>query len=424
MFSIVYHRKALKDPQELSRLFRRYLADELSEDEAKELLGRLSAEERESLFLQMIEDSLDNDVESEIRDRPEIREVLSEARKKIDEGIGGTQSVQAGAIRRFRLWGLRVAAVLLCVFTATFFFFRLNRANEDQPLVVTKSTDIRPGGNKAVLTLADGSKISLTDAGRGTLATQQGVSVIKSADGQIIYKVQNGRTYAGSGSDNEPSSFNTIATPRGGQYSVVLPDGSKIWLNASSSISYPVRFNVAERKVVLHGEAYFEVAHLNRQEKGGGKVPFSVITGGQKVEVLGTHFNINGYADEPRVKTTLLEGKVRVSGDGGKPVILLPGQQSQTSRGRQDIRVVNADLKADVAWKNNQFFFEDESIHAIMRQISRWYDVDVVYKDELRGKTVWGSVPRYSNISRVLSVLELTGNVHFKIEGRQVIVMK
>lgn len=415
----IIKKQVLKDSQELTRLFKRYLADECSEDEKRLLFESLSAEEFRSLYLQLIEENLELNADETLQNQPHVREILQEARKKIAETIGEPPSTPAQIPGRFWHWSIPAAAVILCACAITFYFFRAEKVSERIPEVYTAAPDIGPGGNKAILTLADGSKISLTDAGKGTLAREQGVSVTKSADGQITYNIEQ----AGNAADNAQDAFNTIATPRGGQYNVVLPDGTRIWLNAASSITYPVKFGKEQRRVVLHGEAYFEVAR-QQGEGRSGRIPFIVATADQEVEVLGTHFNINGYTDEPMVKTTLLEGKVRVSQKSGGNAILAPGQQSRTSRDRNNVQVVNADLKAEMAWKSNQFFFEDEPIESIMRQIARWYDVEVIYKDDLKNKTVWGSMTRFSNISKVLNIIEQTGNVHFKIEGRQVMVMK
>lgn len=413
----------MEDIQELKRLFRKYLANECSEEEVNRLLPHLRSVEKNHLFEEIIGENLTEDIEDGFADQPHIRAVLDDARKKIVLRIGETEDAGEAGVRS--LWPRIIsvaAAVILCICAAAFIFNYTPRKENTVSKAVP--ADIAPGGNKAVLTLADGSKISLTDATNGTLAKQSGISVTKTADGQITYVIAADQAASDGTASTPEAAMNTISTPKGGQYNVVLPDGSKIWLNAASSVRYPVKFNPAERRVVLSGEAYFEVNPARSLIPGQARVPFIVETGDQEVEVLGTHFNINGYTDEPLVKTTLLEGKVRVRKNGTTGTILSPGQQAQASARQSNIRVVTADIKAEMAWKHNQFFFEDEPIETIMRQISRWYDVDIVYKDDLKGKTVWGSVTRFSNISKVLNILELTGNVHFKIEGRQVIVMK
>lgn len=273
--------------------------------------------------------------------------------------------------------------------------------------------DVGPGGNKAVLVLANGKKISLTDAKNGELAAQSGIKITKIADGQLVYEVTEV-----TGSTDHPV-YNTIETPRGGQYQVRLPDGTKVWLNAASSLKYPASFkSLKERKVELSGEAYFEVAHDKN-------IPFRVMTGKQEVEVLGTHFNINGYAEEGVVQTTLLEGSVKVlarsAAYSGHMEILKPGQQS--TLGQHEFKVAQADTETIMAWKNGDFIFKNEDFKTAMRKVARWYDVDVIY--ELTAPVTiqpGGWISRKNNISAVLEMIESTGKVQFKIKGRSVIV--
>lgn len=314
------------------------------------------------------------------------------------------------------LWRRIFVAACLFIAAAIGLLFYLNSTHKvTQPLAAV-AEDILPGGNKAVLTLSNGKKISLTDVGKGELAKQSGIRISKTRDGQLVYQVSTSDLPVGSAEVE----YNTVETPRGGQYQIDLPDGTKVWLNAASHLKFPLSFaNLTERRIELTGEAYFEV------EKDAGK-PFVVSTEKQSVHVLGTHFNVNAYGDDPIVKTTLLEGSVRVQHEGvpGDYRILVPGQQSQISLAATPIQVVKVDPLIETAWKNGKFSFENEPIENIMRQISRWYDVDVVYQDNVAGKTVWGSINRYSNVSKVLSVVERTGKIHFKVKGRRVIVSK
>ncbi|HEY0176147.1 MAG TPA: FecR domain-containing protein, partial [Pedobacter sp.] len=267
-----------------------------------------------------------------------------------------------------------------------------------------------PGGNKAVLTLADGSKISLTDAVNGALAEQAGITVNKTKDGQLIYTVSKIRP----GTDS--AAYNTIETPKGGQYQVILPDGTSVWLNAASSLRYPAFFTGNERKVQLEGEAYFEVAK-------NPAMPFRIVSKGQVAEVLGTHFNINSYQDEPGIKTTLLEGSVRVLNSRSHTAVLLkPGQQSNTAiDGTTTLRNVNPEQY--VAWKSGKFIFADANIESIMRQVSRWYNVEIEYKGDISKEKFGGRASRFTNVSELLEILELTDQVHFDIHGRRIIVM-
>ncbi|WP_316835412.1 FecR family protein [Pedobacter nutrimenti] len=319
-----------------------------------------------------------------------------------------------------RLWPrfAAVASIVLCITAAIFFYVKPHGPNQGQKTVVVQN-DIEPGGNKAYLTLSNGKRLSLSDATTGTLAQEAGVQISKTSDGRLVYLVEN----RSKGQDGE-GKLNTIETPKGGQYQVRLPDGSKVWLNAASKLSYPVSFASAGiRRVELTGEAYFEVS----KDK---KHPFIVKSLGQEVEVLGTHFNITSYTDDTSIKTTLLEGSVRVSlpGPGTKTgdlsqhsqVVLKPGEQSVLD---DHLKIVQADVEEVMAWKNQRFTFNSQPLESIMRQISRWYDVDIVYKGGISRREFTGTVSRYANVSQVLKMLELTNLVHFKIEERRIIVM-
>lgn len=309
-----------------------------------------------------------------------------------------------------RLWpGIAVAATVLIALSIGFYFYTNTRDKDLKTLIEVKlGMDVEPGGNKATLTLADGSQISLTDAGNGELAKQSGVKITKNADGQLVYSiVESGLKELG---------YNTISTPRGGVYQVNLPDGTRVWLNAASSIKFPTTFaHLSQRKVELQGEAYFEVAKNK-------KLPFIVHTEEQQVEVLGTHFNINSYDDESEVKTTLLEGSVKVS--AGNVMFLKPGQQATLSdHSAGKIKIGPADIDQVMAWKNGFFHFEKENLHSVLRQISRWYDIDLVYKANRLDDEFMGDIPRNVKLSEVLKILEFEGT-HFKIEGRKLIVTK
>lgn len=401
----------MKNQEEINILFKKYLAKQCSAAEEQEFLELLYAEEQEPYFKELIEAELRQEPEPGFKDRPAIQEELDQVRARVirqtDTGIMKSRSFGLGS------W-LKIAAVfLLCSGTALFFYLQKINAQAQLSAIV-------PGGNKAVLTLADGSRIILDQAANGSLARQAGIQVSKTNDGQLIYSVM--EQHVGDGKTNALTDLtNTISTPKGGQYQVNLPDGTKVWLNAASELKFPLSFaKLKERRVELHGEAYFEV------EKDASK-PFIVKSEQQTVQVLGTHFNINSYADEKETKTTLLEGSVKVNPIGGNDadqVVLKPGLQAQVFSGVKQVNVLRVDPQAAVSWKNGQFFFEDEPIENIMMQVARWYDVEIVYQDDLSGKTVWGSVTRYASVSKVLSIVELTGGIHFKVEGRRITVLK
>lgn len=299
------------------------------------------------------------------------------------------------------------ASILVAIFAGLYFYSGTGNTLNPLTAVSTKH-DAAPGGNKATLTLSDGSQISLTDAGNGQLAEQAGVRITKNADGQLVYSVVP--------SDAKELAYNTISTPRGGVYQVNLPDGTSVWLNAASSIKFPTTFaHLSQRKVELRGEAYFEVA----KDK---KLPFIVSTSQQQVEVLGTHFNINSYEDEEEVKTTLLEGSVKVS--AGNVMFLKPGQQASSPvRSAGKVKVSPANIEQAMAWKNGFFHFEKESLHSVLRQLARWYDVEVVYQVDRPDDEFVGDIPRGVKLSEVLKILEFEGT-HFRIEGRKLFVIK
>lgn len=273
--------------------------------------------------------------------------------------------------------------------------------------------DIEAGEDKAILILGDGTKIVLDDAQNGILANQGGNSILKAAEGELIYSFTE-ESVKPVDKSAELVIYNTIETPKGGKFQVRLPDGSKVWLNAASSLRFPTSFSGTKRQVELKGEAYFEVAHDDSKL-------FEVNTRNQIVQVLGTHFNINAYADEPTVNTTLLEGSVRVS-DVRTNIsqLLKPGEQSQLAERIEIVSVKNT--SEAVAWKEGYFQFNEADIETVMRQIERWYDVTVKYEGEIPLYRFGGEIERSLSLLQVLKILEKT-KVHFRLEGREVIVM-
>lgn len=275
------------------------------------------------------------------------------------------------------------------------------------------ASNVVPGGKKAILILADGKKISLNDAANGDLIKQAGISISKTADGQLVYNVEKARHITDS------TKMNTISTPNGGEWQIRLPDGSTVWLNAASSLEYPLNIGVAKNRTVkLTGEAYFEVAK-------DAAHPFIVETEKQKLEVLGTHFNVNSYTDEQMTRTTLLEGSVRVSivKNLSASQILKPGEQSVLSNNGIKVNTVNTD--ESIAWKNGYFKFDNEKQESIMRKISRWYNVQVEYADpEAKEVVYYGTMSRFEKISQVLQKFEQTGEVRFDLKDNKLIVYK
>jgi len=265
--------------------------------------------------------------------------------------------------------------------------------------------DVLPGGDKATLTLADGSTVVLDEAQNGTLAEQGSSKVIK-VGGKLMYDPTN--------KNSKEIVYNTISTPNGGQYQLELPDGSLVWLNATSSIHFPTSFVGKERRIEITGEAYFEIAKNH-------DMPFVVSVNGAEVQVLGTHFNVNAYNDEDNVKTTLLEGSVKIV-QGANIDMLKPGQQSQLATDGEIKVVSNVDVDGVVAWKNGMFDFENAGIETVMRQLSRWYDVEIEYKGKTDDLFI-AEMRRNIKLSDALKALELTGKVKFEIQGKKIIVM-
>ncbi len=315
-----------------------------------------------------------------------------------------------------RLWyQLGIAASILILITTGLYFYK-NRTVDDNiaaKVVEPKEAIITPGDDKAILTLSDGTKIILEDAKNGILANQAGVSIQKTSDGELLYSFSNSANTV-SPETKENVIYNKIETPIGGKYQVNLPDGSKVWLNSSSSLRFSALFNGHTREVELSGEAYFDVS------KNKGK-PFRVITKDQIVEVLGTQFNINSYSDEGPIKTTLIEGSVKIIYKD-KVVLLSPGQQFQPKE--LVSAVVEADTEEVVAWKDGYFVFKNEDIKSIMRKLSRWYNVEVSYSGNIPEVGFGGNISKSKDISEVLDVLQLTNAIHFKVEGRRITVMR
>jgi transmembrane sensor len=309
---------------------------------------------------------------------------------------------QQSSPKHGKLWPYIAAAASVVLVAGLGLYFY--KAPSSDPIKAPQqySNDVPAGSNKAYLTLADGKKILLTNATNGMLAEEGGVKITKTADGQLVYTIADeGKKSTGK--------YNRIETPIGGQYELQLPDGTRVWLNAASSLKYPASFyDQKQRSVELTGEAYFEVAKDKTK-------PFVVKSKGQEVEVLGTHFDVNAYPDEQSIKTTLIEGSVKLNGQ----LTLKPGQQSVLSDGKFNVKEVNAIDAAD--WKNGEFVFTNEALTSILKKVSRWYGVEIVYTNELvKVPTFSGSVSRSENISSVLNMLEETSNVRFAIIGKQI----
>ncbi len=315
-------------------------------------------------------------------------------------------------VQKHRYRWMAAAASLLLLLTAGWWFLAGNqRPQKTASISQNNTTVILPGSNKAILTLPNGSAITLDSANNGALTRQGAIQVINQ-DGRLNYTHL--PTYNNA---TATALYHTLSTPRGGQYMLVLEDGTRVWLNAASSIRYPAEFGDSARNISVTGEAYFEVAHRVRN---GKKIPFIVTTGNMQVEVLGTHFNINAYTDEQSINTTLLEGKVQVH-SRYKAVILEPGQQARLEPTGNLNVVNNVNTEEVIAWKTGYFQFNRASISAVMRQVARWYDVDVTYEGNIPNRQFGGKISRNSSITEVLKILELS-KVHFRTEGKKIII--
>ena len=311
-----------------------------------------------------------------------------------------------------RIWPRVAVAASIAVMLGTGIFY-FTKTKEQIPQVAEKPQEIAPGGNRGILTLSNGKQIVLADISAKDTIAKEGeedeVTIKMGANGVITYII-NPKADA---SKADANLFNTLSTPTGGQYNIVLADGTKVYLNAVSSIKYPTQFNGDQRIVELDGEAYFEVAKNKNK-------PFIVKSGDQDIEVLGTHFNVHAYDNESVVKTTLLEGSVAVNYKNQK-AILKPGQQSNVSEKFNKITIKQVDTEAAIAWKNGRFKFDNADLKTVMKQLERWYGIKVEYRGDVSDVRFNGGTFMNKNLSEVLKVLELS-NIKFKVEGKTIIV--
>ncbi|MBO9591895.1 MAG: FecR domain-containing protein [Niabella sp.] len=372
----------------------------------KVLAGKASEEER--LFLEEYYNVFEKQagIEQEL-----TGEELKSLQQSVLERIHRRMNVY-GMRRRpvFRYWRqLGVAASFLLVAGVALWFVFRKQPHAGVAQQGPVATDVLPGGNKATLTLEDGSTIVLDEMKKDSLVQQGSMQVSKSADGLLIYSV------AGHSSSAEAVIYNTVTTPRGGQYQVALPDGTRVWLNAASSIRFPTRFTKDQRQVSITGEVYFEVAHKPAQ-------PFVVTTGATTVQVLGTHFNIKAYPDEDVMKTTLAEGSVKIV-HAGKTAVLKPREQLQAGGALFKV-VQQVDVDAELAWKNGLFYFKNDDIEAVMKQVQRWYNVDVQYNGAIPAKQFTGTIPRSVTLSELMEMLSFYDDMKCVIKGNTIIIQR
>lgn len=395
------------DQQRLGYLFSQYQENQLSKEEQREWIDVLADPMQKNAI---------NELAKGIFERDDLLgfQIDEEKARHILTAILNYPQLhkQKGIV----LWKRVTTAAAILIVTAAGLLYlsgymRTTVGMED----VAALNDIVPGKQGATLTLANGKKIRLSNALNGTLAKEEGISVKKTADGQLIYVIEAAPTKAQTDvvGKSPLATYNTLSTANGETYKVSLPDGSLVVLNARSSLTYSASLiERGKRQVKLSGEAYFEIS----KDKAH---PFVVRTNNQEVEVLGTHFNINSYDDEGVEKTTLLEGSIKMTASGVDQ-LLKPGQQGKLERNKIHVSDVDTDLA--VAWKNNEFTFESESITTVMKMVERWYNVEVVYIGDKTTEKFSGRVSRFDNASKLLKIVESTGYVHFKIEGRKIYV--
>jgi transmembrane sensor len=391
----------------ISELIQKKLQGQISATQEAELENWLSEHPDKRLLIKQLQD------ESWISQGLEKFKSydLVRSRKALESSLGEKTNLHIPQIPQLHFWKkswVRIAAsIMILLGTTTYFVYRHRPGIAGVIAIQHVKNDVAPGGNKAILTLSNGSKIVLDSAQNGNLAIQGNAKILKIESGKLSYTALNIVIPA-------EVVLNTLTTPRGGQYELTLPDGTRVWLNAASSITYPSAFADKERKVFITGEVYFEVAH-------NAAKPFNVRAGNEEVTVLGTNFNISSYSDEGAVKTTLFEGSVKLNAIQCKQsVIIKPGQQAQmTGSGITVMNGINTD--EIIAWKEGLFHFESADLKTILRQFSRWYDIDVEYRSEVPEDKYFVIIKRSSNLSTVLKALQATG-IQFKIENKKLIV--
>lgn len=381
--------------EEQNALFKRFIRNECTRQEIEDLLSGFSKAGNETALRQMILEALKNEEGNMPQAYPNLEEK--------EQVIYAALIPYLRERRTVRLWPRIAAAASILFILSAGGYFILHRQKQAQTAQIYKN-DIAPGGNKAILTLANGIQVNMTNAQNGRIASQAGAVIQKTTAGTIVY--QNDLASAPA-----TEQLNTIRTPNGGKWNLILADGTKVWLNAASSITYPAKFIGRERKVSITGEAYFEVVHNDAH-------PFQVEFNGQTVQDIGTHFNINTYADEPVSKTTLLEGSIKINGQ-----LLKPGQVAII--GNNKLSIATADEEEAMAWKSGNIISRDEPLTGIMRKVARQYDVDIVYKDDVSEISMGCAVTTTKKVSTVLNYIKkIEKQLDFTINGRTITVFK
>lgn len=387
-------------PPRIAYLLVGFIHKTLTDKEHDELDAWVEESDDNMLLFEELTD--ENNIEANLAFMKQVR--TEDNLKQVKEQIKFTRGK---TVQRSQKWLYAVAASIVLLVCSIVVYRLIFKNEKNLPNNTTLIADAPPGGNKATLTLSDGSVIQLTDSKSGLIKKDKGADISLVSGGQISYK-------QGENSLRNQVGYNTLSVPRGGQFKVRLPDGSMVWLNAASTLKYPTFFNSAERHVELTGEGYFEIAKNAQQ-------PFKILLPGRsEVKVVGTHFNIKAYQDEPIKKVTLVEGAVEVKNDNSLKR-LVPGQQAQI-QSKQIQLADNIDSSEVLGWKNGTFVFRDADIESIMTQVERWYDIEVKYNAKPTDHFN-ATITRDEPVSRLLKLLENTGHLHFKIENKIIYVL-
>lgn len=397
----------MDEQHHLQTLFEKYLNGECTEQEVRELFLHLHLLDDDKILRQFVQSAFEDDPHTELL----YQNKLAALTERVEKRLGGTlpqQQHRFGPFPPFKRL-ITVAAILLAILSLGIILYnRESKTGETEGIAATETDDVLPGGNRATLTLDDGRTVQLSTEQAG-IVVGGGISYL---DGSSVLGEPGNK-----GTNEQRHSHSlTLTTPKGGTYQVTLPDGTKVWLNAASSLKYPSRFDEKERVVELEGEGYFDVRHLKH-------APFRIVTADQTVEVLGTQFNIAAYSEEEKTLTTLVEGAVRITPseygrtmNGNRQHTLLnPGQQSIVKD--TEVTINEVDVSLFINWKNGLFSFKETELHEVMRQLGRWYDVDIVYNDEIPEAYFFGDIRRDRSLTQALTILKKSG-VNFKIEKK------
>lgn len=391
----------------LMYLYRQYIANRCSAEELLELEELLKIQDNEPVISDLLENTWDD------LDMNTAKDISQSQADQVYHSIIKTRARRKSP---YKFWTIGIAATLLLCLGIGLIIYRSHKPQLLRKTAIQtekpKVQDFMPGKNKAVLTLSNGNEVVLDDTQSGKIASQGSVTISKLNDGQIAYTPANADTK----NTSEAIPSNTLTIPKGGQYQLTLPDGTHVYLNAASSLTFPTKFAGKERKVTLSGEAYFEVAK-------NPKIPFIInVNNKQQIQVLGTHFNVEAYTDERVINTTLLEGSVKILYKN-KETLLKPGQVAINNMG-PNLNIAAADLEETIAWKNGLFSFNNENITSVMKKISRWYDVDIVFKGDMENVNFLGNYSRTKSLANLLKNIQLMEQVKISIEGRRITVTR